>query len=78
MRRISVSLLVALVFPALATGAARDTKLALVAYSTRREAYGQLIPAFQKTEAGSGPDRLRAADAPEDVQPIVDLVALSH
>ena len=52
MRRISLTLLVALVFPALAAGAARDTKLALVAYSTPREAYGQLIPAFQKTAAG--------------------------
>ena len=54
MRRISLSLLIALVFPALAAGAARDTKLSLVAYSTPREAYGQLIPAFQKTAAGNG------------------------
>jgi sulfate transport system substrate-binding protein len=45
-------LLLALVFPALAAGAAHDTKLALVVYSTPREAYGQLIPAFQKTPAG--------------------------
>src|SRR5215212_11945404 len=52
MRRISLALLLALLFPALATGASRDTKLALVAYSTPREAYGQLIPAFQKTGAG--------------------------
>src|SRR5919202_3696318 len=52
MRRFSLTLLSALVFPALAAGAARDTKLALVAYSTPREAYGQLIPAFQKTAAG--------------------------
>jgi sulfate/thiosulfate transport system substrate-binding protein len=52
MRRISLILLLALVFPALAAGAAQDTKLALVAYSTPREAYGQLIPAFQKTAAG--------------------------
>src|SRR5881275_118334 len=52
MRRISLALLVALVFPALAAGAARDTKLALVAYSTPKDAYGQLIPAFQKTAAG--------------------------
>jgi len=52
MRRISLTLLVALIFPALAAGAARDTKLSLVAYSTPREAYGQLIPAFQKTAAG--------------------------
>jgi sulfate/thiosulfate-binding protein len=52
MRRISLTLLLALVFPALAAGAARDAKLALVVYSTPREAYGQLIPAFQKTSAG--------------------------
>jgi len=52
MRRISLTLLIALVFPALAAGAAKDTKLTLVAYSTPREAYGQLIPAFQKTAAG--------------------------
>jgi sulfate/thiosulfate transport system substrate-binding protein len=31
-----------------------DTKLSLVAYSTPREAYGKLIPAFQKTGAGDG------------------------
>jgi sulfate/thiosulfate transport system substrate-binding protein len=29
-----------------------DTKLSLVAYSTPREAYGKLIPMFQKTPAG--------------------------
>ncbi len=52
MRRISLTLFLALVFPALAAGAARDTRLSLVAYSTPREAYGQLIPAFQKTAAG--------------------------
>ena len=52
MRRISLALLLALVLPALAAGAARDTKLTLVAYSTPREAYGALIPAFAKTVAG--------------------------
>jgi sulfate/thiosulfate-binding protein len=52
MRRISLTLLLALVFPALAAGAAKDTKLTLVAYSTPREAYGELISAFQKTAAG--------------------------
>ena len=52
MKRISLALLLLLAFPTFATGAARDTKLALVAYSTPREAYGQLIPAFQKTAAG--------------------------
>ena len=52
MRRISLTLILILAFPALVAGAARDTKLLLVAYSTPREAYGQLIPAFQKTAAG--------------------------
>src|ERR1051325_4345871 len=52
MRRISLTLLIALVLPAIATGAAADTKLTLVAYSTPKDAYGQLIPAFQKTNAG--------------------------
>src|SRR5947207_14046460 len=52
MRRISLVLVLVLVFPALAAGAAGDTKLALVAYSTPREAYGQLTSAFQKTAAG--------------------------
>src|SRR6266508_929551 len=54
MRRISLTLLVALIFPALAAGASRDVKLTLVAYSTPKEAYGQLIPAFQKSAAGRG------------------------
>jgi sulfate/thiosulfate-binding protein len=52
MRRISVTLLLALAFPALAAGASRDTKLSLVAYSTPRDAYAALIPAFQKTAPG--------------------------
>jgi sulfate transport system substrate-binding protein len=38
--------------PALAAGASKDTKLTLVAYSTPKEAYGQLITAFQKSQAG--------------------------
>src|SRR6187397_1008420 len=33
-----------------------DTKLALVAYSTPREAYGKLIPLFQKTAGGKDVD----------------------
>ena len=52
MRRISLLLLLALAFPALAAGASRDTKLALVAYSTPRDAYAQLTSAFQKAAAG--------------------------
>ena len=52
MRRISLALLIALLLPALAAGASKDTKLTLVAYSTPKDAYGQLITAFQKTQAG--------------------------
>jgi sulfate/thiosulfate transport system substrate-binding protein len=37
-----------------AGGAGGGDRLTLVAYSTPREAYEQLIPAFQKTEAGRG------------------------
>jgi len=47
-------LLIALLLPALAAGASKDTKLTLVAYSTPKDAYGQLISAYQKTQAGSG------------------------
>jgi sulfate/thiosulfate-binding protein len=36
------------------SGSGGGDKLTLVAYSTPREAYEQLIPAFQKTEAGRG------------------------
>src|SRR3989449_10948645 len=54
MRRISLALLIALLLPALAVGASKDTKLTLVAYSTPKDAYGQLISAFQKTKAGNG------------------------
>jgi sulfate/thiosulfate transport system substrate-binding protein len=40
-----------------ATGAADgDTTLSLVAYSTPREAYEEIIPAFQRTDAGAGVD----------------------
>jgi sulfate/thiosulfate transport system substrate-binding protein len=36
------------------SGGSGGDRLTLVAYSTPREAYEQLIPAFQKTEAGKG------------------------
>jgi sulfate transport system substrate-binding protein len=39
-----------------ASGRVTDTKLNLVAYSTPREAYGKLIPLFQKTAAGKDVD----------------------
>ena len=52
MRCISAMLLLGLVFPALAAGAGKDVKLSLVAYSTPKDAYAKIIPAFQKTAAG--------------------------
>jgi len=54
MRRISAVVAVALALPAFAAGATKDVKLALVAYSTPKDAYGKIIPAFQKTAAGKG------------------------
>jgi sulfate/thiosulfate transport system substrate-binding protein len=54
MQRISLALLIALLLPAIAAGASKDTRLTLVAYSTPKDAYGQLISAFQKTPAGNG------------------------
>ena len=51
-------LLLALLGAALASSVAgastKDVRLSLVAYSTPREAYNQLIPEFQKTQPGSG------------------------
>jgi sulfate transport system substrate-binding protein len=55
MRIIRASLalaVVALTAAGLATGAARDTKISLVAYSTPRDAFAKIIPAFQATSAG--------------------------
>ena len=37
-----------------AAGASKGGSVALVAYSTPKDAYGQIISAFQKTSAGSG------------------------
>jgi sulfate/thiosulfate transport system substrate-binding protein len=54
MRRLAPLAALLLVFAGAATaGAARqDAKLTLVAYSTPREAFAKLIPAFQQTPAG--------------------------
>jgi sulfate/thiosulfate-binding protein len=54
MPRISALIVIALLMPALAAGASKDVKLALVAYSTPKDAYAKLIPAFQKTAGGKG------------------------
>src|SRR6201987_5478247 len=54
MRRISALVILVLVLPAVAAGSTKDVKLALVAYSTPKDAYARIIPAFQKTAAGNG------------------------
>ena len=64
-RRIGITALAAAALAAIAasaiaatagaeTRAAKDVRLSLVAYSTPREAYAKLIPAFQKTPEGDG------------------------
>src|SRR5215208_5687960 len=51
--RIAVGLAaLALILAGAATGAATDSKVALVAYSTPRDAFAKIIPAFQQTAAG--------------------------
>jgi len=58
MRRLSLGfsfLFVALLLGLLpACGSSSGGKIKLVAYSTPREAYGEIIPAFEKTAAGKG------------------------
>ena len=51
-RQLGVILLVGGTLAGAAAGATSGTNLALVAYSTPKAAYSQLIPAFQKTSAG--------------------------
>ena len=85
---VTLGLAAVLVATAAVTGSAApkrasDTKLSLVAYSTPREAYGKLIPMFQKTAAGNGVsftqsygasgEQTRAVEAGLDA----DVVALS-
>ena len=47
-----IALILALALVGIASAASADTKLTLVAYSTPKEAFGKIIPAFQKTPAG--------------------------
>src|SRR5881394_1038428 len=57
MRRICLALTVVVLGGALAFGASaavEKTKLNLVAYSTPKDAYGKIIPAFQGTPGGKG------------------------
>ncbi len=54
MRRISAAVFIALTVPAVAAGSTKTVDLSLVAYSTPKDAYAKLIPAFQRTAAGAG------------------------
>jgi sulfate/thiosulfate-binding protein len=66
-----------------ASGDGTGGKINLVAYSTPKEAYGELIPAFQKTTAGKGVSFTQSYGASGDQSRAVasglpaDLVALS-
>src|SRR5215208_8344432 len=51
-RLLLLAALVSLVVAGLANGAATDTRINLVAYSTPRDAFAKIIPAFQATAAG--------------------------
>src|SRR5256885_12924083 len=75
--------LVAAAPAAAATGAKDGGSISLVAYSTPKEAYGQIISAFQKTKAGQGVSFQQSyAGSTEQAQAVVnglhaDVVALS-
>jgi sulfate/thiosulfate transport system substrate-binding protein len=66
-----------------ATGATKGGSVALVAYSTPKDAYGQIISSFQKTSAGSGSNFSQSYGASGDQARAVaagqsaDVVALS-
>src|SRR5436305_13915305 len=66
-----------------AAGASQGGSVALVAYSTPKDAYGQIISAFQKTSAGSGANFSQSYGASGDQARAVaaglkaDIVALS-
>src|ERR687888_663070 len=83
MRRISLAFAVALALPALAAGATKSVTLALVAYSTPKDAYAKLIPAFEKTAAGAGVEFAQSYGASGDQERAVaaglpaDIVNLS-
>ena len=53
-RFLFLALIAAAVASSVAGASTKDVRLSLVAYSTPREAYNQLIPDFQKTQSGGG------------------------
>src|SRR6187399_2652004 len=83
MRRICIGLILAGVLAGSAGGATRGGSVDLVAYSTPKDAYGQIISAFQNTSAGSGSSFSQSYGASGDQARAVaaglkaDVVALS-
>jgi sulfate/thiosulfate transport system substrate-binding protein len=83
MRAIWIALLGVVLLAGSASGASKGGSISLVAYSTPKDAYGKIISAFEKTQAGSGVDfnqsygasgdQARAVAAGQDA----DIVALS-
>ena len=83
MRMIWIALIGVALLAGSAAGGSRGGSVDLVAYSTPKDAYGKIIAAFQKTQAGNGTsfsqsygasgDQARAVAAGQDA----DLVALS-
>jgi sulfate transport system substrate-binding protein len=66
MKAIWIALLGAALLAGSAAGAAKDTTINLVAYSTPKDAYGKIISAFQKTAAGNGVGFTQSYDASGD------------
>src|SRR5215210_4885204 len=52
-RLLLLAALVSLVATGVAIGAATDTRIDLVAYSTPRDAFAKIIPTFKETKAGA-------------------------
>jgi sulfate/thiosulfate transport system substrate-binding protein len=83
MKAIWIALLGVALLAGSASGASKGGSISLVAYSTPKDAYGKVISAFEKTQAGSGVDFSQSYGASGDQARAVaagqsaDLVALS-
>src|SRR3954449_7864340 len=83
MKAIWIALLGVAVLAGSAAGASQGGSVSLVAYSTPKDAYGQIISAFQKTSAGGGANFSQSYGASGDQARAVgaglkaDVVALS-
>ena len=83
MRVIWIALLGVALLAGSASGASKGDSISLVAYSTPKDAYGKVVSAFQKTQAGNGVDVSQSYGASGDQARAVaagqpaDLVALA-